>query len=236
MDQSLAGSQLNNTHLNKVITAQRQLDQSPLELQDMWHLSDDEDQKEKKLPGEGLDISWVAASTKRTITNQFYAATAAEGECKMDGCEYVTLSRRKLLEHLVTHYIVYITDCEYVTSRRDSAVKHLRTCHDRAGSVTQSDASSWSRLRELNSNLPTSCPPLPISAHQYRTVSRCTEERQVAATNRPIVVRRIEPAERQQPELPARPEQPPMVRVVQRVELRRRLARIREDYHSVNRI
>ena len=150
----------------------------------MWHLSDDEERKEKKLPEEGLDIIWVTTSTKRTITSQFYAATAAEGKCQKDGCEYVTLSRRKLLEHLLTHYIVYITDCEYVTSRRDSAVKHLRTCHDRAGSITQSDASSWSRLRELNSNLPTGCPPLPMSAHQYRIVSRCTEERPAAAANR----------------------------------------------------
>ena len=67
--------------------AQRQLDQPPLELQDMWHLSDDEERKEKKLPGEGLDISWVSASTKRTITNQFYQATAAEGKCPVGDCE-----------------------------------------------------------------------------------------------------------------------------------------------------
>ena len=202
--------------------AQQQLNQTPLELQDIWHLSDDEERKEKRLPGEGLDISWISANTKRTITNQFYAATAAEGKCSVEGCEYVTLSRRKLLEHLVTHYVVYITDCEYVTSRRDSAVKHLRTCHDRAGSITQSDARSWSRLRELNPNLPTSCPPLPVSSHQYRTASRCTEERQVAVTNHPIAVKRIGTANRQQPELPARPEQPPIVRVEQCVELRRR--------------
>ena len=87
MDQSLAGSQLNHTHLKKVTMAQRQLDQPPLELQDMWHLSDDEERKEKKLPGEGLDISWVSASTKRTITNQFYQATAAEGKCPVGDCE-----------------------------------------------------------------------------------------------------------------------------------------------------
>ena len=215
--------------------AQRQLEQVPLNLQDMWHLSDDEERKERKLPGEGLDISWVTTNTKRTITDQFYAATAAEGKCQKDSCEYVTLSRRKLLEHIVTHHIVYITDCEYMTSRRDSAVKHLRTCHNRAGSITQADVSSWSRLRELNSNLPTSCPPLPMSAHQYRTLSSCTEERPVAPTNRPVAVRRIEPA-RQQPELPARPERPAIVSVEQRVELRRKLARLREDYQAINRI
>ena len=46
LDQSFAGSQLSNTHLKKVTMAQRQLDQTPLELQNMWHLSDDEDRKE----------------------------------------------------------------------------------------------------------------------------------------------------------------------------------------------
>ena len=65
-----------------------------------------------------------------------------------------------------------------------------------------------------------------MSSHQYRTASRCTEERQVAVTNHPIAVKRIGTAERQQPELPARPEQPPIVRVEQCVELRRRLARL----------
>ena len=235
LDQSLAGSQPNHTHLKKITMAQRQLDQLSLDLQDMWHLSDDEERKERKLPGEGLDISWVSASTKRTIANQFYAAMAAEGKCPIGDCEYVTLSRRKLLEHLVTQYVVYVTDCDYVPSRRDSAVKHLRTCHNRAGSITQSDASSWSRLRESNPNLPTSCPPLPMNSHQYRAASSCNEERPVTVATHPIAVKRIRTAERQQ-ELPASPEQPPMVKVEQRVELCRRLARLREDYQAVSRI
>ena len=49
-------------------------------------------------------------------------------------------------------------------------------------------------------------------------------------------MRRIEPAEQQQPELPARPERPAIVRVEQLVELRRKLARLREDYQAINRI
>ena len=235
LEQSLTVSQVTNTQLEKTTMAQRQLEQAPLNIADMWHLSDDEERRERKLPGEGLDISWVTASTKRTITNQFYAATAADGKCQKDGCEYVTTSRRKLLEHIVTHHIVYLTDCEYITSRRDSAVKHLRTCHDRAGSITQGDASSWSRLREMNSKLPTSCPPLPMGAHQYRTLSSCNEERPAAPVNRPIAVRCIEPAE-QQPELPVRPERPAIVSVQQRVDLRRKLSRLREDYQAISRI
>ena len=235
LDQFLAGSQLSNAQLKQVEMAQRQIDQTPLELQDMWHLSNDEDRKEKGLPGERLDISWVSAATRRTITDQFYKATAGEGKCTVDGCEYATLSRRKLLDHLVTHHIIYVTGCEYITSRRVSAVKHLRTCHNRAGSITQTDAGSWSRLRESNPNLPTSCPPLPISSYQYKVASRCSEERPVVVSNLPIAVKRIRTVKCQQ-DLPARPEQPPVVRVKQRVELRRRLARLREDYQSVARL
>ena len=43
--------------------AQQQLNNTPLELQDMWHLSDDEERTERKLPGEGLDIRWLTADT-----------------------------------------------------------------------------------------------------------------------------------------------------------------------------
>ena len=147
---------------------------------DMWHLSDDEERTEKRLPGEGLDISWVSPSTKRTISDKFYKATAKEGKCGMDSCDYATLSRRKLLDHLVTHFIIYVTDCNYITSRRDSAVKHLRTCYNRLGSITQTDASSWRRLRDANPNLRTSYSPLSMTTYQYRTASRSQEEKREA--------------------------------------------------------
>ena len=214
----------------------------------MWHLSDDEERTERKLPGEGLDICWLTADTKRIITNKFYDATAQEGKCTVDNCAYSTLSRRKLLEHLVTHYIVYVTDCTYTTSRRDSAVKHLRTCHDRVGSITQADRGSWSRLRELNSSLPTNCPPLPMNSNQYRAASRCGSgsERPAANISLPISIKRIRTTERptvveppvieQQPIVTVRPEQPPIVRVEQRVVIRRRLARLREDFQAVSRL
>ena len=99
--------------------AQQQLEQ-PLELMDMWSPRDDEERQEKCLPGEGLDISWLAPTTKRVITDRFYEATVQEGKCGVEKCDYTTLSRRKLLDHLVTHFIVYVTDCNYTTSRRDS--------------------------------------------------------------------------------------------------------------------
>ena len=226
--------------------AQQQLDSTPLELQDMWHLSDDEERTERKLPGDGLDICWITADTKRTITNKFYDATAQEGKCTVVNCTYSTLSRRKLLEHLVTHYIVYVTDCTYTTSRRDSAVKHLRTCHNRVGSITQADRGSWSRLRELNSSLPTTCPPLPMNANQYKAASRCGSNRPATTYSLPISIKRIRtterptviepPAAEQPPTVPTRPEQPPIVRVEQRVVLRRRLARLREDFQAVSRL
>ena len=245
LDQSATVSQLSHTHLKAVNMAQQQLNSTPLELQDMWHLSDDEERAEKRLPGEGLDICWLAAETKRTVTDKFYEATAQEGKCTVSDCDYSTLSRRKLLEHLVTHYVVYVTDCQYTTSRRDSAVKHLRTCHNRSGSITQADVGSWSRLRELNPSLPTNCPSLPMNSGQYRAASRCSNERPVTVSSLPISVKRIrtrecpvadEPVVERQPVVVRRPEEPPVVRVEQRVALRRRLARLREDFQAVSRL
>ena len=142
------------------------------------------------------------------------------------------LSRRKLLDHLVTHFIVYVTDCNYITNRRDSAVKHLRTCHNRLGSITQTDENSWRRLRDANPYLPTSCPPLPMTAYQYRTASRCQEEKTTVGL--PISVKRIRTVDRYIE--PNRVKQPPIVKVERRVELHRRLSRLREDYQTVERI
>ena len=121
----------------------------------------------------------------------------------------MTLSRRKLLDHLVTRFIVYVTDCNYMTSRRDSAVKHLRTCHNRLSSIMQTDESSWRRLRGINPHLPTNCPPLPMTAYQYRTVSRGQEGKTPA--NPPIAVKRIGTVNDSIE--PNRVEQPPIVKV-----------------------
>ena len=123
--------------------AQRQLEHPPaINIQDMWDLSDDEERRERRLPGGGLDISWLTDSTRADITDLFYYSTAQEGKCAVESCNYSTLNRRKLLDHLVTHRIVYSTVCQYITSRRDSAVKHLRICHNHKGSITQVDADS----------------------------------------------------------------------------------------------
>ena len=65
--------------------------------------------------------------------------------------------------------------------------------------------------------------------------SRCSEEKPVTVNNLPVAVKRIRTVEWQQ-EAPVRPEQPPIVKVEQRVELRRRLARLREDYQAVSRL
>ena len=75
-----------------------------------------------------------------------------------------------------------------------------------------------------------------MTAHQYRTASRCTEERTVvnqAVAVKPVAVKRIRTVIKPEP---TRVEQSPVVRVEQRVDLRRRLARIREDYQSLGRL
>ena len=105
MEESLAvqpATEIAAVHLIEM--AQRQLEHPPaIEIQDMWHLSDDEERRERRLPGEGLDISWLADNTRTDITDLFYSSTAQEGKRVVDNCSYSTLSRRKLLDHLVTH-------------------------------------------------------------------------------------------------------------------------------------
>ena len=71
----------------------------------MRHLRDDKERHERHLHGEGFDISWIADATKKNITDLCYTATAQEGQCSMDNCCYSTLSRRKMFDHIVTHYI-----------------------------------------------------------------------------------------------------------------------------------
>ena len=70
LDQSFTGSQQSNKQLKVVSMVQQQLDQQPLELTEMWH-DNDEERKEKRLPGERLDISWVSTSPKRLLQTDF---------------------------------------------------------------------------------------------------------------------------------------------------------------------
>ena len=93
--------------VHPVKMAQQQLDHSPaIDIKDMWHLSDDKERRERRLPGEGLDISWLSDSTRAAVTDLFYTSTAQEGKCAVDNCSYSRLSRRKLLDHIVTHRII----------------------------------------------------------------------------------------------------------------------------------
>ena len=152
----------------------------------------------------------------------------------MESCNYSTLSRRKLLDHLVTHRIIYSTDCQFVTSRRDSTVKHIRICHNHKGSITQVDADSWRRLRESNPSLPTSCPSLPMTSVQYRKASRCTETDGQSSGGVPVLVKRINISKRtvkvSKQTTPPAVQEAPIVLVERRMELRRQLIRLEEDH------
>ena len=158
----------------------------------------------------------------------------------MESCNYSTLSRSKLLDHLVTHRIIYSTDCQYVTSRRDSAVKHLRICHNCKGSITQVDADSWRRLKESNPSLPTSCPSLPMMPVQYRQASRWAENDEQSPGEVPVLVQRVSTSKRtvkiskQTP--PPAVEEAPIMLVERRMELRRQLSRLEEDHQAAERL
>ena len=84
-----------------------------------------------------------------------------------------------------------------------------------------------------------------MNSSQYRAASRCGNERHTTNSNLPVAVKRIRPIERPAVEQPVnehqpvaleRPEQPPIVRVKQRVVIRKRLARLREDFQAVSRL
>ena len=46
--------------------AQKQLECPPaLAIADMWHLSDYKESRERHIPGEGLDISWIDDATRK---------------------------------------------------------------------------------------------------------------------------------------------------------------------------
>ena len=93
--------------VHSVKMAQRQLEHPPaINFQDMWHLSDDEERRERRLPDAGLDISWLTDNIRTDITDLCYSSTAQEGKCAVESCNYSMLSRYKLLDHLVTHRII----------------------------------------------------------------------------------------------------------------------------------
>ena len=101
----------------------------------------------------------------------------------------------------------------------------------RKGSITPMDASNWRRLRDINPNLPTSCHPLPTSPVQYRLASRCTEVQ--ADRKADMTIKRVKVDEDERKE---RPEESPLVVVEQKVELKRKLARLRKDYEAADRL
>ena len=69
-------------------------------------------------------MSWLVDKTKQHFTEACYAATARDGVCQLQDCTYTTKSSCKLLNHLVTCYVVYVVDCDNLPGCRDSLVKH----------------------------------------------------------------------------------------------------------------
>ena len=87
----------------------------------------------------------------------------------------------------------------------------------------------------MHPNLPTSCPPLPMSTLQYRQASKCTEERRDHINTPAIAVKKVKTISKQ-PEPIVKLEEAPIVVVARRVELRRRLTRLREDLQAAERL
>ena len=181
LDQSLLNCQSVQTHgiaaaaSNSMAQAQVRvaiLENPDILSRETWHPSDD-DEKERPLSGSQLDTINVSSRTKQRITASFHRTAAANGLCKIDGCEFKSTNRRKLLEHTESHYLIYAVSCGFLTSKRDSAVKHIRTVHQKEGSITQWDVDHWSEFSKTDSSLPTEYPVCPVKARTFS--SRCSK-------------------------------------------------------------
>ena len=81
IEKSLLDLSLNQSYCSQTTIAKKQLECPPvLDLQDKWHLSDDEEQRERILPSANLNISWLL-KTKQDIAEAFYADAARDGAC-----------------------------------------------------------------------------------------------------------------------------------------------------------
>ena len=140
--------------------AQQQLEQQQLEFWNMWHSSE--------ASGPCLEQILISVGSSRQLKQQrtIYLWFDSEwGQCTTSGCPYKTSSKHKLFDHVMMHFIIYAIDCNYLTSRRDSTVNHLRHCHNRRGSITQTDNDdSWDRLKESHPG--TSPAPTPFQSGQ----------------------------------------------------------------------
>ena len=170
---SLSESSLNcqRVHTRKidltelVDMAQAQIRMHPeFNIREVWHLSDEEDTRERILTGSQTDRMHVSQRTKQRVSELFYDTTAADGNCTIRGCKTGSSSRRKIQEHSESHFLIYSVNCGYITSRRGSATKHIRKIHAKQGIVSQWDIYSWSEFRQQNNeDLPEEFPELPLN-------------------------------------------------------------------------
>ena len=59
-----------------------------------------------------------------------------------------------------------------MTSHRDSVVKHVRKIHNKQGLIYQWDEYSWQQFRQMNDDLPTTFPTLPLKVKTFG--NRCS--------------------------------------------------------------
>ena len=219
------------------VMAQAQLQGLPsIELADVWHLSDEEEAREKPLSGSSMDIFNVRQRTKAAVSELFYNTTAADGVCAAESCSFVSRNRRKLFEHCESHYLIYVANCGYLAGKRDSVAKHIRNTHDRQGRITQWDLYSWPEFIKQYPDMPDSAPTLPLKFQTFgnrcNTMLRMDLVKDSAQPAKPLIeVRRIEhptPAAQADdvvhPDRPSTVEPSPMVIVEPRHTLERRLA------------
>lgn len=76
-------------------------------------------------------------------------------------CNYTVVGGEQARVHAWSHHVAFVCQCGFITARRDTVMSHVQRTHKEYQTITQVDASCWSRLRETHS-IPQRMPTLPI--------------------------------------------------------------------------
>lgn len=101
-----------------------------------------------------------------------------KGQCTIKGCDYRMGRRLRMLQHIESHFVLFVCSCGYFSSYRDTTTKHSRTRHhDEKSAVIQVDTDSYHVVLKFIAGPPEKAPSLPAWPKdlQQSCIPRCRE-------------------------------------------------------------
>lgn len=111
----------------------------------------------------GIDIDNIhIKNTTYTKMERPLQQAVLRGFCPVTDCDYRTVCRPRMTQHIESHFILYICSCSYLRSYRNTTTKHGRTHHhDEKPAVMQVDADHWHIARRFIAGMPDATPVMP---------------------------------------------------------------------------